>query len=409
MLNWVSRFNIFCLLDSCGYAGAQQPTLLAVGAKASIRANGADWSTLQAFHHQHRDWIFGHLSFELHQDIYAKSKPQPDPVGFQALHFFVPEYLISWDQTGVRIGLHGSREEATRIWQEIQRCEAVLKGKLEEAPRFEARFSREAYIQVIDQLKAHIHRGDCYEINFCQSFFATAFDQPMASIYERLTRLSPNPFSAFYRVDAAYLACASPERYLRKSGSDLYSAPIKGTIPRVLGNEAQDRAQQEQLRNSPKERAENIMVVDLVRNDLSRVCRPGSVKVAELCGIYPFPQVHHMISTVTGKMEPGADWTNALAVSFPMGSMTGAPKKRVLELIADYERTPRGLFSGALGYVDPEGNFDFNVVIRSLLYNAETGYLSYHVGSGITHYCDAVAEYEECNWKASAIRKIWDP
>ena len=148
------------------------------------------------------------------------------------------------------------------------------------------------------------------------------------------------------------------------------------------------------------------MVVDLVRNDLSRVCKEGTVTVEELFGVYRFPQVHQMISTIKGELRDGMNLADVLKASFPMGSMTGAPKKRVLELIEQFERTKRGLYSGAVGYIDPKGDYDFNVVIRSLLYNASAKYLNYQVGGGITFYSDAEKEYEECLLKATAIRQL---
>jgi para-aminobenzoate synthetase component 1 len=225
------------------------------------------------------------------------------------------------------------------------------------------------------------------------------------SVWQALSKASPNPFSAFYRLDQHYLCCASPERFLKKSGATLLSQPIKGTAPRNHQDAAADQAFGAALRQSPKDRAENVMVVDLVRNDLAKVCLPGSVVVPELYGVYPFPQVYQMISSITGEMRPGVHWTDAIRACFPMGSMTGAPKHRVVQLIARYERSHRGLYSGAVGYVTPDGDFDFNVVIRSLLYEQGTGYLSYQVGSGITWYSDPAAEYEECLVKAEGIRK----
>jgi para-aminobenzoate synthetase component 1 len=222
-----------------------------------------------------------------------------------------------------------------------------------------------------------------------------------------LSGASPNPFSAWYRVNDRSLFCASPERFLQKKGNTLLSQPIKGTAPRVPSDPAADRLQSQSLYHSRKDRAENVMVVDLVRNDLSKICIPGTVRVTELYGIYAFPQVYQMISTVAGEIKPNVDWTDAVKATFPMGSMTGAPKNSVLRLIRRYERSRRGLFSGAVGYIDPAGDFDFNVVIRSLLYNGEKGYLSYQVGSGITWYSDPAAEYEECLLKAEGIRKAF--
>ena len=149
------------------------------------------------------------------------------------------------------------------------------------------------------------------------------------------------------------------------------------------------------------------MVVDLVRNDLSKICREGTVQVEELFGIYSFPQVHQMISTITGELQPGLSFADIIKQTFPMGSMTGAPKKKVMELIEQYENTRRGIFSGAVGYIKPGGDFDFNVVIRSILYNQATQYLSYLVGSAITFYSKAAEEYEECLLKAEALKKVF--
>ncbi|MDQ3277477.1 MAG: anthranilate synthase component I family protein, partial [Bacteroidota bacterium] len=226
------------------------------------------------------------------------------------------------------------------------------------------------------------------------------------AVFQNLMAVSPNPFSAFYRQEDKFLLCASPERFLAKRGSRLISQPIKGTIRRDLADRQQDQRLKEALRLSAKEQSENVMVVDLVRNDLTRVCKPASVTVDELFGIYSFPQVHQMISTVSGEIQEGVLFSNILQATFPMGSMTGAPKRRVMQLIDAYEPSARGLFSGSVGYKTPGGDFDFNVVIRSILYNQSNQYLSYLVGSGITFYCDAEQEWEECMLKAEAIKKV---
>lgn len=173
-----------------------------------------------------------------------------------------------------------------------------------------------------------------------------------------------------------------------------------------MADDEKDAENKNWLYNSAKDRSENVMVVDLVRNDLSKVCEDGTVKTDELFGIYSFPQVHQMISTVSGTLKKDVSFTDIIKATFPMGSMTGAPKKRVMELIEQYERTRRGIFSGAVGYINPDGDFDFNVVIRSIMYNEATDYLSYQVGSGITWYCDAEQEWEECLMKAAAIKTV---
>ncbi|MBC7722420.1 MAG: anthranilate synthase component I family protein, partial [Pedobacter sp.] len=268
------------------------------------------------------------------------------------------------------------------------------------------RITKETYLQIIQQIKAHILRGDCYEINFCQEFYAeNAIINPL-NIYQQLTKLSPNPFACYYKLNDKYLLCASPERYLKKEGNRLMSQPIKGTFKRNKADTKIDETLKQQLFQSPKDRSENVMVVDLVRNDLSKICKQGSVNVEELFGIYTFPQVHQMISTIVGELQDGLDVADILQATFPMGSMTGAPKKKVIQLIDKYEQTQRGLYSGAVGYITPNKDFDFNVVIRSILYNASNQYLSYQVGGGITFNSDANSEYEECLLKAEAMIEV---
>ncbi|GGB06669.1 para-aminobenzoate synthase [Puia dinghuensis] len=404
--------------------------MLAAGAVDTFTASaGNAFAGLKQWAAGRQDWLFGHFAY----DLAAETEPaagEPavgesaatsatDPIGFPDLFFFVPEVTIQLQTNNILIGcLHS---DPASIWQAISQttpapampaaasgsAPAVASGSSSSATPvvFTPRIARDEYLSTIDALRRHILRGDCYEINFCQEFFAQPADIDPYAVWRSLSNASPNPFAAFYRIDQRFLLCASPERFLKKTGNDLFSQPIKGTAPRVKQDPAADRRQRDALFQSAKDRAENVMVVDLVRNDLSRICRPGSVRVSELFGIYTFPQVYQMISTVTGEMLPGLDWTDAIRSSFPMGSMTGAPKNRVVQLIRRYERSRRGLFSGAVGYVTPEGDFDFNVVIRSLLYNRGSRYLSYQVGSGITFYSDPEAEYEECLVKAEGIRK----
>lgn len=225
-------------------------------------------------------------------------------------------------------------------------------------------------------------------------------------IYQQLTAISPNPFASYYKLNDKYLLCASPERYLKKQGNQLISQPIKGTFKRNLQNTEADNALKQQLFTSHKDRTENVMVVDLVRNDLSRICKEGTVQVEELFGIYTYPQVHQMISTIVAEIDSTKGLADILQATFPMGSMTGAPKQKVMQLINQYEPTSRGLYSGAVGYITPTKDFDFNVVIRSILYNASSQFLSYQVGGGITFNSIAEQEYEECLLKAEAIRKV---
>ncbi len=217
--------------------------------------------------------------------------------------------------------------------------------------------------------------------------------------------ISPNPFSSFYRIHDKYLLCASPERYLKKTGDKILSQPIKGTLKRTSDSKEDDIKKHEFLLNA-KERSENVMIVDLVRNDLSKVCGEATVSVEELFHVYSFPQVHQMISTISGKIPIQMNISEIIFATFPMGSMTGAPKKRVMELIEKYEKTKRGLFSGAVGYITPGNDFDFNVVIRSILYNEKEKYISIQAGAAITFSSDAEKEYEECLLKVNAMINV---
>ncbi|HEX9510798.1 MAG TPA: anthranilate synthase component I family protein [Puia sp.] len=406
--------------------------LLAAGAIRSVQASaGNAFDQLKEFTAGQRDWLFGHFAYGLTKETEpfdpltvlrqprnadGPGAPHPaaaaDPIGFPDLFFFIPEILIELSVDSIRIG--SCQSDHAAILEQIGHMAIapspvsgpwpVPAASPPQAALF-PRFTRDEYLATVTALQQHILRGDCYEINFCQEFFAHPAHIDPLSTWFSLSRASPNPFAAFYKLEDSYLLCASPERYLKRTGDTLLSQPIKGTFPRFQGNPARDRAGRDELYNSSKDRSENVMVVDLVRNDLSKICLPGSVRVEELYGIYSFPQVHQMISSIKGELPPGTHWTEAVRATFPMGSMTGAPKKRVVGLIDQYERSPRGIFSGALGYVAPDGNFDFNVVIRSILYNRKEGYLAYQVGSGITFYSDPLAEYEECLLKAEGILK----
>jgi para-aminobenzoate synthetase component I len=264
--------------------------------------------------------------------------------------------------------------------------------------------SRDEYIEKLEVVLKHIQRGDIYEMNFCFPFTGNGSIDPV-SAYKQLCRNSPAPFSCFYRMKHNYLICSSPERFISKTGSTIISQPIKGTIKRG-SNEEEDEILKNSLRNSEKEQSENVMIVDLVRNDLSRIAKRGSVNVDELFGIYSFPAVHQMISTVSAEVRMDVTFSDILKALFPMGSMTGAPKIRAMQIINEQEEFNRGLYSGSVGYITPDGNFDLNVVIRSIIYNDELKKISIPVGSAITAVSDAGKEYEECLLKAKALLSV---
>jgi len=407
MLNWVNRFNIFCLLDNHHYQSGSPAfeCLLAAGCKRNITTPaGNALDALKAFSNVDRNaWLFGHLGYDLKNETEQLHSDHFDGIQFPDLHFFEPEIVLRISNNELVID---TTLDAAVIFKEISLCASIIHQQKKHTVAVKSRISKEAYISTVEQLQSHILRGDCYEINFCQEFFAeNAVVDPVA-VYAALSAVSPSPFSALYKFKDKYCVCASPERYLKKEGSKVISQPIKGTAQRDLKDEGSDKINKDNLVKSEKERSENVMVVDLVRNDLSRICKKGTVKVDELFGIYSFPQVHQMISTVSGEVDENVHWVDIIKATFPMGSMTGAPKKRVMELIERYEQTKRGLFSGAIGYVMPNGDVDFNVVIRSVFYNTASRYLSFQAGSAITFTSNAAAEYEECILKTAAIRNV---
>ena len=409
VLNWSARFNTFSFLDNQLYPSKDNSyeCLLAVGERARLLANAGDaFDKLKIFSLDQSDWLFGHFSFDLKSETEDSPCLLPDPIQFPDLFFFVPEVVLLLNRNEIQIGLYGNNHQ--QVLDEIESAEraSVIRYPSSHALSIQNRISKAQYIEIIQRIRQHILRGDCYEINFCQEFFVERADLDPMVLYQALNRISPSPFSAFYGVDKKYLLCASPERYLKRTGESILSQPIKGTAARDHENKWFDEKLKRDLAASEKDRAENVMVVDLVRNDLSKICEIDSVRVAELFGIYSFPQVHQMISTIVGKPLPNLHWSEMVAGTFPMGSMTGAPKKRVLELIEQFEKTRRGLFSGALGYVKPNQDFDFNVVIRSLLYNSPDQYLAYFAGSGITVNSDPEKEYEECLVKVAAFESI---
>jgi para-aminobenzoate synthetase component 1 len=400
ILSWASGFPVCAVLDSCGYRLPHHSYdwIAGIGLTASFPGTGE--CSLSEFEAANKDWIFGHRSFETGQQTGKDIGGSAFPDCF----FFVPEIVLEIKNNGLLIGLLSGNPD--QIAEDI--FTSKIPGRVRYTADFKATISKDEFTTSVAALQRHIRRGDCYEINFCQEFSSENVQLDPADLFNQLIEISPNPFAAFYRIYDQYALCASPERYVRKSGDKLLSQPIKGTAARVSSDSVEDAKNRLSLQKSEKDRRENVIVVDLVRNDLSRVCEAGSVIVEELFGIYDFPAVFQMVSTVAGRLGADKDLAKVLEATFPMGSMTGAPKSRVLELIDQYEPVRRGLYSGTLGYINPEKDFDFNVVIRTLLYNSKTGYLGYFAGAGITDLSDPVEEYEECLLKAAVLQRLFD-
>ncbi len=408
VLSWMNQFSTCCFLDSHHYSQSHHSyeCIGGAGIRASVTAQaGHALAAFQQFTQESGRWFFGHLGYDLKNEFEALHSRHPDHIGFPDLFFFEPEFVVQLNDASLRISA-ADEAEATKAFNDIR--DMPVNIFQQGVPvKFQPRFSRHQYIDTIEELRRHILRGDCYEINFCQEFFAEKAMIDPVGAYIELSRLSPAPFAALYKHNKRFLLCASPERYLKKTGNAILSQPIKGTARRDLDDSGIDLAYKDSLYKSAKDRAENVMVVDIVRNDLSRICVQGTVKVDELFGIYSFAQVHQMISTVSGELAEGISLSRIIRETFPMGSMTGAPKKKVMELIEQYERSRRGIFSGAVGYIQPNGDFDFNVVIRSILYNQQQQYAACLAGSAITFYSNAEEEYEECLLKIAAMRKVF--
>ncbi len=408
LLSWSRQFQEIAWLDSNEYdsKSGEYEAILAVEAFTAIKTDYVQaFDKLKEYQETTADWIFGYLSYDLKNDVENLSSKNFDGLHFPDLYFFQPQKIIFIIDDQVEFHyLRMIDDEIDDDLEEIQNI--TIESNSEHTPvKVEARISKSEYLEKIKLMLNHIHRGDIYEANFCQEFYSENVDIDPFNIYRSLNEISTPPFAAYLKLENFNLISASPERYLKKKGDHLLSQPIKGTARRAEDVEEDLRIASE-LANDPKEQSENVMIVDLVRNDLSRIAKKGSVKVDELCKVYTFKQVHQLISSVTAEIAEDIPPVEALRTSFPMGSMTGAPKISAMKIIEKLEESKRGLYSGAVGYFTPTGDFDFNVVIRSILYNSENKYLSFSVGGAITAKSDPEKEYEECILKAKAMREV---
>jgi para-aminobenzoate synthetase component 1 len=386
-------------LNACGLGSLE--LAFAAGVKQELSAPaGKAFDVLTAFIDQQKDqYVFGFLTYDLKNELERLHSNHPNGIGFPALYFFVPQQLLLINNHNqVIAGVEWVKEL-------LERTEPTASAHPVTPVQLTARVEKTDYLRNVETIRRHIIDGDVYELNYCVEFYAEQAQIDPYEIYQRLSQRSPVPFGGLVKLRDKFLLCASPERFMKLKEGKLYSQPIKGTARR--GNTKEEDEQLKlSLLHSEKERAENLMIVDLVRNDLARSAQTGTVKVEELFGIYTFPQVHQMISTVSAKKRTDIHPVESIKNAFPMGSMTGAPKIRSMELIEDYEQTQRGLYSGSIGYFAPGGNFDFNVVIRSIQYNTDSQYLSFEVGGAITYDSDPESEYAECLLKAKAMIEV---
>ena len=366
-----------------------------------LNIDSDSFNALQNFHNKHKDWLFGYLSYDLKNEVEKLTSNNHQGIKAAGLSFFVPKYVLLLKGNILEVKSYENKEDC----QQFLDCQQLYWNDKKKTVHLRQRDTKAKYLEKIGVIKKHIQRGDIYEVNYCQEFFSEQVIINPQQVFIELNSNAKTPFASFLKLNDLNIMCASPERFIKKSANKIISQPIKGTSKRGRDLD-EDNALIKQLIESEKEISENVMIVDLVRNDLSITASKASVKVEELCGIYTFKKIHQMISTISSKVDDQINFSQILKSVFPMGSMTGVPKLRAMELIEELEEFRRGIFSGAIGYITPKGDFDFNVVIRTILYNASTKYLSVAVGGAITINSDENEEYEECLVKVSPIFEV---
>ena len=409
LLFWSQRYDEIVWLNSNNYAGNYDDydAVLAVDAFTSIKTDFINaFGDLKDYQASTNDWIFGYLTYDLKNSIENLKSNNFDGLGFSDLYFFQPKklFLLKGEEVEIQY-LKMVDDELKEDLINIDEIEFNGQTHSEEPVKIKLRIHKDEYFDKVGEMLGHIQRGDIYEANFCQEFYSENCRINPLETFNKLNNISKPPFATFLKIEDKYLMSATPERYIKKDGCKVISQPIKGTEKRS-DNKKEDQQLALELSNDEKERSENIMIVDLVRNDLSHTAKRGTVKVEELCKVYTFMQVHQMISTITSEVDEDISPIEILKTTFPMGSMTGAPKISAMKIIEELEETKRGLYSGSVGYFKQNGDFDFNVIIRSILYNATKQYISYSVGSAITAKSNPLKEYEECLVKAKAMRQV---
>ncbi|MBD3637140.1 MAG: anthranilate synthase component I family protein [Crocinitomicaceae bacterium] len=368
-----------------------------------IAQNEFNFKAFNEFRDQYKtDYAFGYFAYELKDDIEDKlTSENHDLLSFPKSYFFIPEHVLIMSKGVLTYFGTWSQNEIEQWLKEPVITDIDLKNQ---TIRLSAITPKTEYLKKVRKIKSHIQNGDIYEMNYCMNFITNTQNFNSFGSFLKLRAKTNSPFSSYLNLPFASILSGSPERFLNKRGHLLRSQPIKGTRARSKDH-VKDNAIAQELINDPKERSENIMIVDLVRNDLSKVAEKNSVVVTELCGLHSFEAVHQLVSTVQCKLKRETSDSDVLKALFPMGSMTGAPKFRAMEIAEHYENFKRGIYSGTIGFFQPNGNFDFNVVIRSILYSKTTGKLTAAVGGAITIKSDPEKEYQECLTKLDALQK----
>lgn len=374
------------------------------GAKKEITPlNGACLKTIESTIDQQPAFYFICLSYDLKNEIEDLSSKNEPIIDLPDVFFFEPKFVVIEESKAEFYLYVQSIEEKLEFEKILKQCiESHCLKSSEEKIKLSPKISKQQYIAKFEQIQNYIQQGDFYEMNYCQAFVQENTCIEPTLLFQKVCEIAQAPFMAYLQKGNQFLISASPERYIRKEGAKIISQPIKGTIKRGSTKEL-DEQNKRILQSSLKEKTENVMIVDLVRNDFGKICEAGAVQVEELYGVYSYPTVHQLVSTVTGQLRDGVSFSDVLKATFPMGSMTGAPKCRVMQLTEELEAFKRGWYSGSVGYILPNGDFDLNVIIRSFIYNKLSETLLYGVGGGITASSTAEAEYEECLLKVNSL------
>ncbi|WP_051360014.1 anthranilate synthase component I family protein [Adhaeribacter aquaticus] len=404
-LAWANQFPVCAYYNNNNLAYNYQgfePLLAVCSSSDNLIQQDQAFESLGNLNTEPDELLCGILSYDLKNQVEKLTSHHSDKIQFPLAYFFKPTIYINFHESGFT--LTSTQENHQEIIKQVINTEQIEEQK-PFGIQVQHKVDKSTYLKTVEAIRKNIEEGEIYEMNYCIEFFAENVLLHPLLLFQKLNLASPMPFAGYFKLNETYLLCASPERFLKKEGDKLISQPIKGTIRRGQ-NKEEDAFLKSQLRNNEKEIGENMMIMDLVRNDLSKSCQIGSVKVEEMFGIYSFQHVFQMITTVSGKLKPEINFAAAIKNAFPMGSMTGAPKIRAMQLIEEHEASRRGMFSGSFGYIKGNGDFDFNVVIRSLQYNATNRYLSFMVGSAITYDSVPEQEYEECLLKAKAMMQV---
>ncbi len=345
-------------------------------------------------------YIFVKLDYNLKNDVepfFAKLKNDNDNI-----ELWMPQYIID-ENSGKVLLFDQSETQPVPLNIEPFSWSQFLESLLNKEDKIQAQnvndvshfIDKQKYVSKIDAIKKHVQEGNIYEINFCTKLELTDVKLSPFSSYMQLLDETMAPYSAFVKDENNYIICASPERFIKKENTTLTAQPMKGTLARHKADD-NDSEFINQLKTSEKERAENVMIVDLTRNDMSKIAQRDSVKVKELFGIHTFPHVYQMVSTICCEVDSSTTFTDIIQAMYPVGSMTGAPKVKAMELIDKFEDDNRLMFSGSLGLICPDGDFDLNVVIRSIFYDEQNSKAAIWAGGAITAYANANDEYNEC-------------